>query len=148
MIEQAQYPELRRIAYAMRQQDRDEIFALFPHDDAELIAYTAWKRSLYRWTANGQAAFGSMPMWPGVHSIWMFATDDFTAETSREMVRFIRRYLRVGMPTHAHRVECKSLATHTAAHRFIEALGLRREGPVPAYGKGREDFVTFARVEC
>lgn len=133
----------------MREQDRKEIFACFWHDDPELVAYHAFKNSFYRWTANGEAAFGAMPLWMGCWSIWMFATDDFTAATGKEMVRFIRRILRTEMPARgAHRVECKSLSTHAAAHRFIEALGLTREATQRAYGKGREDFIVFSRVIC
>ncbi len=147
MIVESDYPALRHIFFNMRAQDRDEVFACFWHDDPELVAYHAWRHSPYRWTADGAAAFGAMPLHPGVWSIWMVATPDFTPATGKEMVRFIRRILRTEMPTRgAHRVECKSLATHTVAHRFIRALGLCEEATQRAYGKGREDFIVFSRT--
>jgi hypothetical protein len=146
MIVEAEYPALRHVFFNMRERDRKEVFALFPHDDPELLAYMAWKRSSHLWTADGTAAFGVMPLWPGVASVWMLATDEFTAPTAREMVRHCRRFAKVH--PEIHRWECRSLVEHTVAHRFIEACGLRREGELRSYGKGREDFVVFSRVAC
>ncbi|MGB8274062.1 MAG: hypothetical protein WCF16_02200, partial [Alphaproteobacteria bacterium] len=44
----------------------------------------------------------------------------------------------------AHRAECRSIADHHEAHRWLERLGAVREAYLPDCGKNREPFVLFA----
>jgi hypothetical protein len=45
-----------------------------------------------------------------------------------------------------HRIECVSMAGYGDMHRWLETLGMQREGLFRAYGKRREDFVQYAWV--
>lgn len=132
----------------MRTLDREEIFALFPHDDPEMVAYAAWKCSPFKWTLGDVAAFGAFRNWPGVWSIWMFATDSLRPRHALKIVRTIKPKLDELMRQHnAHRLECKTLSTHKHAHNFIRALGLHYEATHKALGKWGEDFYTYAKLD-
>jgi RimJ/RimL family protein N-acetyltransferase len=151
VISGATYLDIRIVASTMRESDRREIYATRWAEDPGSVAANC-NASLYKWTYRRPdgalvAAFGALELWPGVWSIWMFANDLWDAAVARDMIRFLLRVFRTEIPARgARRLECRSTADHHDAHRFIKALGLSPEGTLRAYGRGGEDFITFARV--
>ena len=144
------YGDVLFVAQRMRAWDRREIFACRWDDDPEALAQDT-VRALARglaWCAHLEqtpvAVVGAVPCWPGVWQVAAFATDAFP-RVALPLTRFIRCTL---IPTlyemGAHRAECRSLEGHMAAHRWLMALGARREAVHPEYGRAGETFVTFA----
>jgi RimJ/RimL family protein N-acetyltransferase len=77
---------------------------------------------------------------------WMWGTarwDEVVIEVTRAMKRHI-------LPTldarGVHRIECRTMANHTASIRWLETLGFKREAVTAQFGQGREDFILLARV--
>lgn len=138
------------VAMRMRLWDRREIFATRWDDDAGRFA-----QEICRAFAHGMgfvagrgclpiAVFGGAELWPGLWQVIAFATDEFPL-IGAAVTRFIRTdVLPRGIARGAHRAECKSLAEHSDAHRWLEALGARREAEHPGFGRNGETFVTYA----
>jgi hypothetical protein len=130
VISQATLADVLIVASTMRESDRAEIYATRwgedPFDVAHFAMLSPFKFTYRDHAGALVAAFGALEPWPGVWSIWMFANDLWDERVGGRIVRFVRRLLRVEMKArNAHRLECRSLATHTEAHRFIRALGPR-----------------------
>ncbi|HTI86320.1 MAG TPA: hypothetical protein VL966_06930 [Alphaproteobacteria bacterium] len=136
------------VAARMRDPDRDEIFATRWDDDPEKIAdetIACARFGCVAWHGGEPAAVVcAMPLWPGVWTVAMYATTSWPA-VAPAVTRWIRRQL---MPdivaTGAHRAECRSLATHVMAHRWLERLGARREALLTDYGRNREAYYVYA----
>lgn len=141
------------VAERMRASDRREVYALaWPGQDGpEHLAMECMRVSRYGATihsADGQAqaALGLAPLWPGVFSAWMFATDRW-AEVWREAVRYARGPLTAEAEAGGMwRAQCHSAANHREGRRFLQALGFRQEGPPVQFGRAREMFAPWARV--
>lgn len=90
-------------------------------------------------------AFGTTPMTAAgnVLSGWAFGTKR-SRVCMRAVMRFCRRslmpdWLRAGVT----RIEARSIATHTVAHRWLEATGAVKEADIPEYGRNGEGFVLY-----
>jgi len=150
---EAATPELiRRVAGTMRESDLRELFALSWNDTpAELTAAL-----VDRYAPAGLAVgAGSEPIAigavvqhrPRVLTLGLFATNAF-GTIAAPLSRFVKRQLLApAIADGAHRIEAASWALHTAAHRWIEFLGLRREAVCQKFGKHGEDFIQFAWVK-
>lgn len=89
------------------------------------------------------AVIGALETWPTVWSVWMFATDRWP-EVAVDATRFARRRLAPALlELGLRRAECRSSATHHAAHRWLAHLGARREAEYPDYGRNGETFIGF-----
>lgn len=145
--EMAQNPDaVRYVIDNMREWDRREIFATrynnsLPelHESVMTLGPTAWVSGLER----PIAAFGGQPMWDGVWSMWLFATDEFN-KIGIPMTRLVIRYiLPMIREAGAHRMECRSMGEHHEAHRWLEVIGAKREGELKAFGRKGEDFHVY-----
>ncbi len=140
--------DLLAVAGKMRAADRAEIFATrFDEDPAALIDDLLFGDPIGAIIAqpsgSAVAALGATEMWPGLWSLWMFATDEWP-KVAKETTKFARRHLRPAlMELGLRRGECKSAAHHHDAHRWLTHLGGRIECRHPAFGKGGEEFITF-----
>ena len=95
---------------------------------------------------NPQAVLGALPCWPGVFSVWMFATDLWPA-VWRGAVRFARDVLAPQMiAAGGHRAQCFAAAGHDDAHRLLRRLGFQAEGTARRMGRAGEDFIMFGAV--
>jgi hypothetical protein len=140
--------DLIAIAGNMRACDRREIFATRFDENADLLVDDLLAGDPLGAIVTGAggtpiAVLGATEMWPGLWSVWMFATDRWP-EAAREATRFARRrmwpaLLDLGL----RRAECRSAADHPTAHRWLRHLGGRIESIHPAYGKGGETFFGF-----
>lgn len=142
------HADLMAIGHAMRDIDRREIFATrFDADVAllveDLLACDSIGAVIAAADGTPVAALGGIEMWPGLWSLWMFATDRWD-EVAGATTRFARRtlwpsLLRLGL----RRGECRSALDHVTAHRWLCFLGAEIEAVYPAFGKGGETFVGF-----
>lgn len=146
VLREAAYSELRFVAQNMRAADRKEIFATMWNDDPDMLSKNCLNTSAgMSWTMGKNvpiAAVGAFPCWPGVWSVWMFATDRFP-EVGLSMTKFIKKRMIPAIWNHAHRAQCHSIYDHADAHKWLESLGAQRESVLKAYGKGGEDFYCY-----
>lgn len=141
------YNDAFYVAQRMRAADRKEIYATRWTDAPEDLARDVCMCGEFAWTLGlgGEpiCCLGALALWPGVWSVWMFATDRF-GEIGLSATRFVRQAMIPALTkTGAHRAECRSLAGHRRARAWLELLGARLEGREYVYGKNRERFVTY-----
>lgn len=135
------------VARNMREWDRREIFATRTDDSPERLAADALGCGPIGWVAgleNPIAAFGCAPMWHGVWSVWLFATDEFNRigiSVTRLVVRTIYPMM---VDAGAHRLEARSMEGHTDAQRWLEVIGAKREATLARFGRDRQDFHVYA----
>lgn len=147
VLKPAEWPDIASVAARMRERDRAEICALQytdnPVEAVSLLQHRAYI-GVTLWTGDEpQAVIGARPLWPGVASAFMFATDRWP-EVARIGTKYVRRVLIPSLAAAGvHRLEAKSLADHDTAHRWMERFGAERECTLYGYGKGGEDFVVF-----
>lgn len=133
------------VARNMREWDRREIFATRHDDDPLALAEDALSFGRIAWVAGlgavPIAAFGCAPMWRGVWSLWLFATDDFP-RIGISVTRLVTRTIVPMMiESGAHRLEARSMEGHTDAQRWLEVIGAKREGgPLKGFGRDGQDF--------
>lgn len=132
----------------MREADRREIAATrFDISNVELMDFVIAIGGEAWIAGRGDepiAACGLVEARPGCWSMWLFATDNFP-QIGLSMTKCLRRVIvpwliRAG----AHRMETLSMGARAEAHRWLEALGAEREATLREYGRGREDFISFA----
>lgn len=140
------------VATKMRAQDEAEFLAATREAEKDdFVALLAWRftqddNSFCAYLDERPVAVGAVIDYgDGVLQIGMFATDDFPRIafplTKFVLKRLFPRYAAQGF----RRVECLSLASYDEAHRWIDALGLKRVGRFDGVGVAGEDFVQFAR---
>lgn len=143
----AEYGPVHYVAQNMREKDREEIFATRWDDSAQDVAADVVASGPFNWVAfNGGepvAVVGAAPLWPGVWSVHMFATEAFGG-IAISLTKFVRRVMIPALTeSGAHRAQCDSLVGHEKAHYWLEALGARQEGVLRGYGRQGEDFVRY-----
>lgn len=132
----------------MRAKDRAEIFATQWEDDDWKFANGVLRVANFAFALHADdgepvACCGAVPMWEGVWSVWMFATDRFP-EIAIGTHRFAKEVFFPNLDYAGwHRLECRSLASHTTAHRWLEKLGAYKESEVAKYGRNGEDFFVY-----
>lgn len=143
------HPEMvRHVAHNMREWDRREIFATRSDDDPDALAAAALACGRISWVAGrGEepiAAFGCAPLWPGVWSMWLFATDDFHQIGIYVTRLVVKSIVPMMFDAGAHRLEARSMEGHTDAQRWLEVIGAQREGgPLRGYGRKGQDFHVY-----
>lgn len=143
-------PNLMDIAYIcrnMREWDAKEVFSTRFDDDPDQFAMQVMNWTL-TWVVWGKerpvAVLGAWECWPGRWAAGMFATDEFE-QVGLGLTRWVKKRM---IPTirelGLRRAEAKSIDGHVVAHRWLEALGARREGaPHENFGKNGETFHTY-----
>jgi len=142
------FDDLIYIASNMREADKKEIFATRWDDNpfelarqgmSPLISPFAWIAKLDR----PIAAIGAFPVHPGMWNVWMFATDEFS-KIGLPFTRWVKREFVPELQRHARRAECRSDASHHFAHRWMEAVGGKKEATLSRYGKEGQDFYLYS----
>lgn len=140
---------LAHIIGNMREWDRREIFATRTDDCEVRLLEDVMNTGAVSWLAWSDvepvAAYGCAPLWSGVWSMWLFATDKFHnigIGVTRHIIRDIVPAMWRGG---AHRLECLSMEGHVEAQRWLETIGASREFDQPLRGKGRggENFYSY-----
>lgn len=140
-------PELvAPIALAMRDWDRREIFATRRDDDPLAIAAECAAMGEVAWVAGLEkpiAAFGCFQQWPGVWSMWLFATDEFRRIGIQMTKLIVRSIIPMLFEAGAHRLEARSMEGHEDAQRWLEVIGAKREATLHGYGRDGQDFHVY-----
>jgi hypothetical protein len=141
-------PLAMHVARNMRPSDREEVMATRYGDDPSALVEDIAQVPGFSWVALRDdepcAVIGAQPLWPGVWSVYAFGTDRWRSVVLL-LTRHVRRFMIPGLVDHgAHLAFCWSHAAHTEAHAWLKTLGAAEEAPLPAWGRGREDFVLFA----
>ena len=134
----------------LRPRHRAEIFALRWTDDedqfVEEVSRTAG--DLWRlWSLDGEpvAVNGVVPVRPGVVIAGDFGTKRWKS-IIRPMTRWSLDYvIPLLRQANYHRGEAYVLAKNTDSRRWIELLGGEVEAVLKGFGRGREDFLLYAR---
>lgn len=142
-------PEMvAHVARNMRPADRVEVHATrWDDDDDQLAREVMSYPTRLRWIACHKdepvAVIGAVNLWPGSFSVFMFATDNIR-HIGLDLTRFAK-YSMIPMllDMGGWRGEARSMASHTEAHRWLEALGAKRESTLRCYGKNGEDFYNY-----
>lgn len=94
------------------------------------------------------AVAGFLPIRKGVWQDWMITTDrPWEKDAWRAITRYTRRIMDGMMEKHAHRLQCVSLASRIAAHKWYPAIGYTYEATLRGYAANGEDVKMFARVK-
>jgi hypothetical protein len=143
---------LEFLCFNMREIDRHEIYANLPTSNP--IEWANWvfhnvAKNGCAWIAalDGRptAVMGIYENFPGNWEIFSFGTPDYI----RVLVAFKPKwYLMIDyLRDHGgHRLQCRSLATHKEAHRFLKLMGFAPEAVLQAFGRDREDYILFKQV--
>jgi hypothetical protein len=136
------------VARNMRQRDKDEIYATRWNEDPESLAKAVVSCDPFALVAcsdDGEpvCVFGVHEMWPGVFSVFMFATDRWNEVSLSVTKHALRFMIPCVMSERFVRAECRSMSTHTQAHRWLETLGAYKESEHACYGKNGETFFTY-----
>ena len=137
-----------RVAQNMREWDQREIYATRQDNDPLALAEAVLNCGRVAWVAGRDeapiAAFGCAPMWHGVWSMWLFATDDFHRIGISVTRAITRSIIPMMIDAGAHRLEARSMEGHTDAQRWLEVIGAKREGgPLRGYGRDGQDFHVY-----
>jgi hypothetical protein len=134
------------VAEHMREWDRREIFATRICDDPDLLARDFIDAGPVSWVAGLDepiAAFGCLPMWRGVWSMSLFATDSFPRIATSVTKLIIKQIVPMLFEAGAHRLEARSMEGHEDAQRWMTVIGAHREGTQRGFGRDGEDFHTY-----
>ncbi len=138
------------IARNMRDIDKDEIHCQLKDPTAALIAHqqiALSPRCKYVACVDGEpiCAYGMAEWQPGLGHLWAFGTKKIYG-VLRDVTNHINDaiYKEIFADSNVHRVECRSIATHTQAHGWLEKIRLHHVADLPCYGKNAEDFKLFA----
>lgn len=141
---------LRRIAKHIRKSDWEEVRGVAGNLSYIELAHMLSLLSGFKFVAMNTitqtyyGVGGFLQLRPGVIEGWILGTDRFN-QAYIPLTRAIRRDIIPGIKAGgAHRLECKSISTHTEAHRWLEMMGAKCEGTHEGYGINGEDFKTFA----
>jgi hypothetical protein len=139
------------IAENLRMSDKNEVFATRWTENGDDLADAILSHGDFGWIACADdgtpvSAFGAVPLWNGVWSVWMFATDRWP-EVSLSVTRFIKKIMTPALEEVGyHRAECKSLAENKTSHRWLELLGASKESEAVNFGRNGETFYTFSWI--
>ena len=142
------------VAADCRERDRQEFSAVTGIAQPDELArwmterYSAIPGLLAAGADDGTALCvgGAVHVRPGCAALLFFATDDF-ARIALSMTKFIKRQYFPSLESQGyHRIECVTSAAYPEMHRWLDILGMDREGVLRAYGAGGEDFIQYARV--
>jgi hypothetical protein len=134
------------VAHNMRDWDRREIFATRMDDDVDALVKAAAGCGDVSWVAGDDepiAAFGCAPMWPGVWSMWLMATDNFPQIGFRVTRLITRSIVPMLFAAGAHRLEARSMEGHTDAQEWLEVIGAKREATHKGFGRDGQDFHVY-----
>ena len=143
------YPDgVHYVVERMRSKDRDEVFATQWDDDRSSFANHILRVGDFGFVLHHDdgepiVCCGAVPIWPGVWSVWMFATDRFD-EIAMSTTKFGKRVFFPALEQSGwHRLECRSLESHKVAHTWLESLGAYKESESLGYGKAGETFFVY-----
>lgn len=137
------------VALYIRESDRAEIEACMARYDAAELANRVTAFSRFGGVAVARdgapaAVVSAAEIHTGLYQVAMFATNRWP-EVALGLTRWAWRVMQPAMlAAGGHRAECRSIADHHTAHRWLESLGFVREAVLPDCGTHRETFHQYA----
>ena len=155
MLTELDLESLHYICFRLREADKAEIFGIMEHDCPYRFgweAYTVFRnkgRSRIAWYRGKPAAcIALLEIRPTVWEVASFGTEDYKA-VALEMARWARNNIAElsAPPFNGRRLQCDSRDGHEEAHKYLLALGARKEGePMLHYGKDGSTYYRFVWV--
>jgi len=133
-------------------QCRRELAAVYPPLRDEFVANLLFEYALnddaHVYGVDGEPiallAFFPLVLAENTLGTWMVHTKQF-GKIYRPLSRFVKQTLISEMESKGvRRVETRSLATNTDAHRWFKTLGATEETLLPGFGRNGEDFKLFS----
>ena len=152
MIGNLTQPGLLYVMHHLRRLDRLEVEATIGGDGLELACVMLWAAPGPKWEARTQEGTpavvgGFTTVWPGLASGWLLGTDEWP-DVGREVTRFVKRFILPALDEAGfHRIECRPLAGNDLVSRWLKLCDFREEAVTAQFGRGREDFVLWARIK-
>ncbi len=143
------FNDLLYIAANMREADKSEIFATRWDDSPMELAKQGMMPLVRQFAFVAKlkgvpvAAIGAFPAHPLMWNVWMFATDEFP-KIGLPFTRWVKKIFVPTMHKNARRAECRSECSHHYAHRWMEAIGGKKEATLSRYGKQGQDYYIYA----
>lgn len=146
-IKRANLRDASWITAHMRHEDRAEVYCQMPDSTHPAV--------LAQWVLTTGAAFiayhgsdpimlfGTSPVTVSCLSVWAMGTERMERAVPAVSRFLIREHIPHRINEGFNSMEARSLATHTAAHRWIESLGGEQHGPAYLFGKDGEHFITY-----
>lgn len=140
--------DAKHIAAHLRAKDRDEVDAttepMGDDDRAQQLIYLNGTKFTV-WDKHGEAVAmgGWMPLWPGVVSSWLLATDKINEVGVSLDHAALRGHKEL---VHVHRFQAFGIHGHEAARAWLFQLGYQIEGVHHGFGRSGETFISFAKV--
>lgn len=155
MLTEIDLDSVHYVAFNLRQSDKEEIFNILEYDCPYRFGWEAFSvfrnkgRARIAWH-NGRpaAVIGLVEERPSVWNISMFGTDDLKS-VAFECMRWARDNIAElgGPPFNGRRLQCDSHENHHEAHKFLLALGARKEGELMRnFGKDGSGYWRFVWV--
>lgn len=151
-IKPLEWLPLEFLCFNLRAIDREELVGNLPTENPLEIAsiiFNQVARNGCAWCGfmNGRpaAVLGVFENFPGNWQVFSFGSNDYV----RVLVCFRQKWplmLAYVRDHGGHRIECRSLATHSEAHGFLRLMRFEREGVLRCYGRRKQDYVQFARL--
>ena len=140
---------LAQIVRDLRPRDMAEIMAVNWDDDRDafvsrVLAVSGDMCGIWEFQGVPVACLGVFALWPSVWGAFAFGTPDWP-HVVLDMTRHVRRFIIPALlAVGAHRVECRALASHDDARKWLTALGAKQEATLRGFGRAGEDFVLYA----
>lgn len=154
IVRKVESDEVRHVLRNMRDSDRREIFATrFSEEPDEVADNIMLMCPELAWTvgtvsAGPIAVVCAVPLWPGVWSLGMMATDKLPL-IGLSLTKWVKNKMIPALKSgNFQRAECHSIEGHTFAHKWLELLGFTRECSLARYGKNGETFHVYSIVKA
>ncbi|MDJ0513024.1 MAG: hypothetical protein QNJ62_06240 [Methyloceanibacter sp.] len=149
-IRPATLRDLCFIAAHMRPEDKEEIYCQFEDGtpSTHIAVFCQQMSGEYQWCAwldgSPVGAFGMSHFTASSMMAWAFGTKKF-----KRVVPAISRFVITDVTpkvirSSLTRIEIRALATHDIAHKWLSALGARKDCDLHSFGKNGEDFVLYS----
>lgn len=143
------FEDAKHIAQHLRVEDRLEADATssFISDDNRAYRLVGAGGLMFTvWAGSEPVAMGGwVPLWPGVASAWMMATDrisDVGVALDRAALAGHERLFAEGF----HRLQAFGLAARASSRAWLINLGYIPEGTHPGFGRFGETFASYAKL--
>ena len=141
------YADIAYVARHMRLSDRTELYAFDETENPEKLARELAFYERFHWCAfidwRPVSNISAIEQAPTVWRVGMFSTDEWP-KVALSCTRFFQRTM---YPTlydlKCNRAECRSIVSHTDAHKWLDSLGVVRECTMHDVGPRRESRIHF-----
>ncbi|MEH6727434.1 MAG: hypothetical protein V7703_14825 [Hyphomicrobiales bacterium] len=138
------------IAGQLRPDDQREVFCQLPADintrDIGFICTRPGTSFVAYWKGRPVMVFGfdAITLAGNALNAWAFGTRDSCYIMGDLTLWVVDTLLPDWLGNGVTRIEARSIASHSTAHRWLKTIGAVEEGPLTGLGRDGEDFILFA----